>query len=186
MDVTSPGYYHDPERTAGAFDADGFLHTRDVGSFDADGWWFVGARTDDIINSGAEKLSLTEVEAVLREHPAVSDVACVAVAHERFGEVPAAIVVVDPDGRLGELEVAALLDKHCLEHLERWKRPRLYRVVAAVPRTAAKRTKDIRALRHLVEGIQLTDADGVAAWSRLSRPSPTTAEGEPPPWPVPN
>lgn len=184
--VTSPGYYHDPERTAGAFDADGFLHTGDVASFDADGWWFLGARTDDIINSGGEKLSLVEVEAVLRQHPAVSDVACFAVAHERFGEVPGAVVVVDPDPKPDDAQLAALLDKHCLEHLERWKRPRLYRVVDTVPRTAAKRTKDMRALRDLVEGIQLTDADGVAAWSQLTRPKPAATQGDSPPCPVPN
>ena len=49
--------------------------------------------TDDIINAGGEKLSLTEVENVLRRHPLVHDVACIGVPHERFGELPAALVV---------------------------------------------------------------------------------------------
>jgi acyl-CoA synthetase (AMP-forming)/AMP-acid ligase II len=161
--VVSPGYYNDPERTAEAFDDEGFLHTRDVASFDADGWWFLGGRTDDIINSGGEKLSLVEVETVLRAHPAVIDVACVPVAHRRFGDVPAAVVVTDLDERA----VAEILDAHCLDRLERWKRPRLYARVPEVPRTMPKRTKDMRALRSLVEEITLTDADGVAPLSEL-------------------
>lgn len=161
--VVSPGYYNDPERTAEAFDDEGFLHTRDVASFDADGWWFLGGRTDDIINSGGEKLSLVEVEAVLRNHPAVTDVACVPVVHERFGEVPAAVVVTDLD----ESTAARVLDEHCLVGLERWKRPRLYLRVPEVPRTMPKRTKDLRALRALVADVVLTDADGVAPLSGL-------------------
>lgn len=161
--VVSPGYYNDPERTAEAFDDEGFLHTRDVASFDADGWWFLGGRTDDIINSGGEKLSLVEVEAVLRAHPEVVDVACVPVAHDRFGEVPAAVVVTDLDER----DAVTALDAHCLAHLERWKRPRCYLRVAEIPRTMPKRTKDMRALRALVADIALFDADGVAPLSGL-------------------
>jgi acyl-CoA synthetase (AMP-forming)/AMP-acid ligase II len=163
--VVSPGYHNDPERTAAAFDDEGFLHTRDVASFDADGWWFLGGRTDDIINSGGEKLSLVEVEDVLRTHPAVVDVACTPVAHERFGEVPAAVVVIEG---LDEATAAKALDAHCLERLERWKRPRLYVAVDAVPRTMPKRTKDLRALRDLVAGVGLTDADGVTCLSGLA------------------
>jgi acyl-CoA synthetase (AMP-forming)/AMP-acid ligase II len=156
--VVSADYHRDPERTAAALDAEGFLRTRDVASFDADGWWFLGGRTDDIINTGGEKLSLTEVEDVLLGHPDVLDAACVPVAHERFGEVPAAVVVPAPGVPTAGL--AERLDQHCRDHLERWKRPRLYRLVDAVPRTMPKRTKDMAALRGLVEGVLLT-ADGV-------------------------
>jgi acyl-CoA synthetase (AMP-forming)/AMP-acid ligase II len=164
-DVISPGYYNDTDRTEAAFDADGWLHTRDVASFDAQGWWFLAGRTDDIINSGAEKLSLLEVEDVLRRHSAVRDVACVPVEHDRFGQVPSAIVVLTSE--LSDTEAATELDAHCLAHLERWKRPRLYRVVTEVPRTMPKRTKDLRALRELVAGTRLRDADGVLGWSQL-------------------
>jgi len=164
-DVVSPGYYNDPERTAAAFDADGYLHTRDVAHVDADGWWYLAGRTDDIINSGGEKLSLVEVEAVLREHGCVVDVACVPVAHERFGEVPAAVVATSPG--LDERAVTAMLDEHCVQNLERWKRPRLYRVVDEVPRTMPKRTKDMGALRRLVDGVRLSGGD-VVAWCQLA------------------
>jgi acyl-CoA synthetase (AMP-forming)/AMP-acid ligase II len=149
--VVSPGYVNDPERTAAAFDSEGYLHTRDVARRDADGWYFLGGRTDDIINSGAEKLSLTEVEEVLRGHPLLDDVACTGVAHERFGTVPTAVVVssAEPD------ELVAALDAHCLAHLERWKRPRLYVLVDEVPRTMPKRTKNLAALRAMVAGVEI-------------------------------
>lgn len=154
--VISPGYYRDPQRTAAAYDDDGYLHTGDVASFDTNGWWWLRGRTDDVINSGGEKLSLIEVEQALIGHRRVHDVACVAVAHERFGQVPAALVVLRsaPTGD-GDNAAAAELDAHCQEHIERWKRPRLYLFLDAVPRTMPKRTKDIRALRALVDGIAL-------------------------------
>lgn len=183
--VVSPGYFGDPERTAAAVDDEGFLHTRDVASFDADGWWYLCGRTDDIINSGGEKLSLVEVEDVLREHPAVVDVACVPVPHERFGEVPAAVVMLDAGW--SEDEAAARLDEHCRGRLERWKRPRLYRTVDAVPRTMPKRTKDMAALRELVAGVRLSGADGFVTWayrSRVERPRPDHGRG-PQPTPTP-
>jgi acyl-CoA synthetase (AMP-forming)/AMP-acid ligase II len=167
--VVSPGYVNDPARTAAAFDGEGYLHTRDVARFDAEGWWFLGGRTDDIINSGAEKLSLTEVEETLRAHPQLRDVACTGVAHERFGTVPAAVVVSD----LAEDELAVVLDAHCLLHLERWKRPRLYVRVDEIPRTMPKRTKDLGALRALVTGIEVATADPVRAVT------PAIAEGTP-------
>jgi fatty-acyl-CoA synthase len=165
--VVSPGYYNDPERTAAAFDAEGWLHTRDVASFDDQGWWWLGGRTDDVINSGGEKLSLVEVERVLLAHEDVADVACVGVAHARFGEVPAAVVALAPGLGLSEPDAVHRLDQHCRRLMERWKRPRLYVLADAVPRTMPKRTKDMRALRTLVEGVVLTDADGVTSMSGL-------------------
>ena len=166
--VVSPGYYNDVERTAAAFDDEGFLHTRDVASVDADGWWFLAGRTDDIINPGGEKMSLNEVEDVLRRHPIVREVACTAVAHERFGEVPVAIVVVN-DGGPDENELAKVLDAHCIASMERWKRPRLYLRIDAIPRTMPKRTKDLGALKRLVAGIILRETDGVLALGQLKK-----------------
>lgn len=161
-DVVTPGYFRDPERTAEAFDAEGFLHTRDRAYRDPDGWWFIRGRTDDIIKPGGEKLSLLEVDAVLQTHPDVLDAGCVGVAHERFGEVPAAFVQV---GRaISEEELRDLLDAHCVATLERWKRPRLYVLVDAVPRTPAKRSKMAAAMKARLEGIVVRDADGVTTY----------------------
>jgi acyl-CoA synthetase (AMP-forming)/AMP-acid ligase II len=158
-DNVTPGYHNDPERTAAAFDEQGWLHTKDIAHVDSDGWLWIQGRTDDIINTGGEKLSLLEVEEALRRHPLVVDVACIGVPHERFGELPGALVVTSQD--LSEHELAAQLDEHCLAILERWKRPRLYGRVSQVPRTFPKRTKDQRALKALVEGITLREGSGI-------------------------
>jgi acyl-CoA synthetase (AMP-forming)/AMP-acid ligase II len=152
-DVVTPGYFNDELRTAEAFDDQGFLHTRDIAYRDEDGFYYVDGRTDDIINSGAEKMSLLEVEACLRKHPAVMDVGVAGVAHSRFGTIPAAAVVLSED--LTEDEVVRVLDAHCLSTLERWKRPRVYTIVDAVPRTATKRTKDIRAVERIFAKLEL-------------------------------
>lgn len=174
-DVITPGYYEDPARTAEAFDAEGFLHTRDLCYRDAEGWYYVRGRTDDMIMSGAEKLSLLEVDDVLRGHPDVRDAACVGVRHERFGEVPAAFVVLEAE--LPEEDAKARLDAHCLATMERWKRPRLYVFVAEVPRTAAKRSKMQGEMRRHLGDAVLRDRDGVITLTalRAQEPQPSHA-----------
>jgi acyl-CoA synthetase (AMP-forming)/AMP-acid ligase II len=164
-DVVTPGYFNDPQRTAETFDKDGFLHTRDLGYRDPEGWYYIRGRTDDMIMSGGEKLSLLEIDDALRRHPSVVDAACVGVRHERFGEVPAAFVVLKPE--IAEDEGLALLDAYCISRIERWKRPRLYVFTDQVPRTAAKRSKMQGEMRRQLEGIMVRDADGVTTLKRL-------------------
>jgi acyl-CoA synthetase (AMP-forming)/AMP-acid ligase II len=165
-DVVTPGYYNDPERTAAAFDAEGFLHTNDRGYRDADGWYFIRGRTDDMILSGGEKLSLIEIDTVLLSHPGVRDAACVGVPHERFGDVPAAFIVLNT--ALEGTEARQMLDDYCLAQIERWKRPRLYVFVDAIPRTAAKQTKMSGELRRILGDVSVANADGVITLSELN------------------
>lgn len=164
-DVVTPGYLNDPERTAVSFDDEGYLHTRDRAYRDPDGWYFVQGRTDDIINPGGEKLSLLEIDDVLRTHPDIVDAACVGVAHERFGEVPAAFVVARAG--LDEEAVRDRLDAYCLSELERWKRPRLYVLVEEIPRTA-KRSKMAGAMKAKLDGLVVRAADGVTTFGALT------------------
>ena len=172
-DVITPGYFNDPLRTAEAFDEEGFLHTRDVGYRDANGWYFIRGRTDDMIMSGGEKLSLLEVDSALRDHPEVEDAACVGVKHERFGEVPAAFVKLKAG--LSEEQGKALLDAHCIAVMERWKRPRLYVFVTYVPRTVAKRSKMQGEMRRLLGDAFVRNADGVTTLTALRSNSPLTS-----------
>lgn len=165
-DVVTPGYYNDPERTAAAFDDEGFLHTRDRGFRDAEGWYFIRGRTDDMILSGGEKLSLIEVDDFLLSHPDVRDAACVGVPHERFGEVPAAFVVLRTPH--ADDAARALLDDYCIARMERWKRPRLYVFVEAIPRTAAKQTKMTGEMRTIIAGVTVADTDGVVTLSEIT------------------
>jgi len=171
-DVVTPGYYRDPERTAETFDDEGYLHTRDRAYRDPDGWYYVRGRVDDIINPGGEKLSLLEVDGALLSHPDVIDAGCIGVAHERFGEVPAAFVHMTEG--VTEEQARSILDAYILDHLERWKRPRLYVLVDEVPRTA-KRSKQHGVMREYIAGIRLADADGVVTLTALRSATQATA-----------
>ncbi|MGD9856343.1 MAG: class I adenylate-forming enzyme family protein [Planctomycetaceae bacterium] len=160
-DVRTPGYYHDPARTKQAIDADGWFHTFDLGYRNEHGQFTVGGRTDDIISSGGEKLALLEVESAILQAPFVKDAACIGVPHERFGQSPAAFVVASEE--MTEDELMQRLHEFLLRDLERWKRPRLYIKLDAIPRTVAKQTKIWPKLRELVAGITLT-GDGATTY----------------------
>lgn len=91
------GYHRRPEATRAAewFDSQGkrFIRTGDVGRFDEDGFLVLVDRRKDMIISGGFNLYPSDLEAVLRMHPAVADVAVVGVASEQWGETPVAFVV---------------------------------------------------------------------------------------------
>jgi long-chain acyl-CoA synthetase len=104
------GYHRQPERTREVewFDAGGkrFIRTGDVGRFDADGFLTLLDRKKDVIISGGFNIYPSDLEAVLRRHAAVADVAVVGVASPQWGETPVAFVV----RRAGDTtETAALL-----------------------------------------------------------------------------
>ncbi|PAM96539.1 4-coumarate--CoA ligase, partial [Flavobacterium sp. IR1] len=92
------GYLHKPEKTAEAewFDPSGkrFIRTGDVGRFDADGFLTLLDRKKDMIISGGFHPYPSDLEAILREHPAIADVAVVGVPSTRWGETPVAFVVL--------------------------------------------------------------------------------------------
>jgi long-chain acyl-CoA synthetase len=91
------GYHGQPEKTREAewFDAVGkrFIRTGDVGHFDADGFLTLLDRKKDLIISGGFNVYPSDLEDVLREHPAVQEVAVVGVPSSRWGETPVAFVV---------------------------------------------------------------------------------------------
>lgn len=92
------GYHQRPEQTREAewFDPQGkrFIRTGDIGRFDADGFLALFDRRKDMIISGGFNIYPSDLEAVLREHPAVYDAAVVGVPSEQWGETPVAYVVL--------------------------------------------------------------------------------------------
>jgi long-chain acyl-CoA synthetase len=91
------GYHRQPQKTREAewFDAAGkrFIRTGDVGRFDADGFLVLLDRKKDVVISGGFNIYPSDLEAVLREHPVVADVAVVGVPSAEWGETPVAFVV---------------------------------------------------------------------------------------------
>ena len=86
------GYFDDPEGTARALDADGWLHTGDLGSLDEDGYLRVQGRLKDMIIRGGENVYPREIEDLLLTHPDVADVAVVGIPDAEMGEQVAAFV----------------------------------------------------------------------------------------------
>jgi acetyl-CoA synthetase len=123
-------YWNQPEETAACFHADWFL-TGDYGRCDADGYlWFAGRR-DDLINSFGYRVSPHEIERVLKDHPAVADVA--AVGEEIAPDKVLVVAYVVPRAEI-PLDVDALV-AYGRERLASYKAPRIVYLVDDLPRT---------------------------------------------------
>ncbi|HZU62534.1 MAG TPA: AMP-binding protein, partial [Novosphingobium sp.] len=125
------GYFEEPEQTAAAIDAEGWLHTGDVGLIDAAGNLRILDRLKDVVIVGGFNAYPAEIEAVLRTHPAIADVCVIAWPDARMGEVCAACVVP----RAGMALDLAALSAWCRERMANYKVPRHLFLVPAFPRT---------------------------------------------------
>jgi long-chain acyl-CoA synthetase len=90
-------------------DADGWFPTKDRGYLDAEGYLFLDGRADDVIVRGGENISPGEIEDVLLSHPAVADVACVAMPDQQWGEAVAAAVVLKDGASVSDRELQELV-----------------------------------------------------------------------------
>jgi len=123
-------YWNKPEETAEAF-AGGWFHSGDLVREDEDGYFYVVDRKKDMIISGGENIYCAEVENVLAAHPKVGEVALIGVPDNRYGEAPLAVITPrDP----ADPPTTAELSAWCRETLARYKNPREYCVVGALPR----------------------------------------------------
>ena len=128
-DESFEGYWRRPEADAAAL-RQGWYFSGDTGYFDADGDLFVTGRVDDMIITGGENVSPVEVESCLSLHPAVSEVAVVGLADERWGKVVVAFIK-----RSGDVE-AEELDRFCRSSaMAGFKRPRRYVFVRTIPKS---------------------------------------------------
>jgi fatty-acyl-CoA synthase len=124
------GYWDLPEETASAI-ADDWFCTGDSGHLNPDGYLTITDRKKDIIITGGENVSATEVENRLLSHPAVADAAVIAVPDPRWGETVKAIVVLN-----GETATEAELIAYCRAGLAHFKCPTSVGFTEALPRTA--------------------------------------------------
>ena len=131
------GYFRDPDKTAAAIDADGWLHTGDLASMDERGYCQIGGRLKDMIIRGGENIYPREIEQVLFEHPTVADVAVVGVPDANWGEQVAAFVRPAP----GRTPDPAELFAYCREHLAPHKTPRYWTVLEEFPQTPSGKTQ---------------------------------------------
>ena len=125
------GYWNNPVATAEAFEG-GWFHSGDLVRMDDEGYVWVVDRKKDMIISGGENIYCAEVENVLASHPGIVEVAVIGRPHQKWGEVPIAVVAVaQSDLRLEDL------DEFLNERLARYKHPKRLEIVDALPRNPA-------------------------------------------------
>ena len=140
-DVVMSGYWNNPEGTAAALrrgqeSNDPWLWTGDLGVFDADGFLTLKDRSKDLIVSGGSNISPREVEEVLLLHPAVAEASVVGRPDPEWGEAVIAFVVPRvPAPSVRERDnLSTELDRLCLDHIARFKRPKEYRFIERLPK----------------------------------------------------
>ncbi|GGB28993.1 class I adenylate-forming enzyme family protein [Allosediminivita pacifica] len=129
--LVMPGYWQAPEATAETL-AEGWLHTGDRGAMTSDGYVTLHDRSKDVIISGGTNIYPREVEEALLSHPLVDEVAVIGRVSAEWGEDVVACVVLAPGADCTEAE----LDAHCLASIARFKRPKAYRFLPALPKNA--------------------------------------------------
>ncbi|ALQ29304.1 hypothetical protein AA310_16795 [Arthrobacter sp. YC-RL1] len=127
------GYLDDPEATAKAIDADGWLHTGDMGKLNEDGYLSIVDRIKDMFTVGGFNVYPAEVENTIGSLDGVSACAVLPQPDDRMGEVAHAVVEVLPGSQLTEQDVIT----HCRKWLANYKVPRSVEITAQLPRNAA-------------------------------------------------
>jgi long-chain acyl-CoA synthetase len=124
------GYWRRPEETAGAIDADGWLHTGDMARMDPQGFFYIVDRKKDMILVSGFNVYPNEVEDVIAMMPGVLEVAAVGVPDEKSGEV-VKVVIVKEDPNLTAEDVKA----HARANLTGYKHPRIVEFRKELPKT---------------------------------------------------
>jgi long-chain acyl-CoA synthetase len=128
--AVAKGYWNMAEATAAVFRHDGWFLTGDIGYLDENGILCITDRKKDMIIMSGWKIYPTEVENVIIQHPAVTDVAVFGIPDERRGEIVVAAAVLRPGSGLTENQLGA----YCRDHLAGYKIPRKLVIVDALPR----------------------------------------------------
>jgi long-chain acyl-CoA synthetase len=119
------GYWQNETASAATL-KDGWLHTGDIGAFGEDGYLTLKDRSKDVIISGGSNIYPREIEEVLLVHPDVTEVSVIGRPDPEWGEVVVAYVV----GKAAAVE----LDNLCLDRIARFKRPKDYIFIDALPK----------------------------------------------------
>ncbi|MEU8587536.1 AMP-binding protein [Streptomyces sp. NPDC048664] len=142
------GYWEEPERTAEAVDADGWMHTGDLAVMREDGYVEIVGRIKDMIIRGGENIYPREIEEFLHAHPKVADVQVVGVPHARYGEEVLACVIPREPADPPTLEE---LRAFCADRLAHYKIPSRLSVLDAFPMTVSGKVRKVELRQTHVE-----------------------------------
>lgn len=139
------GYYKNEAATLASFTSDGWLRTGDLGHRDAAGFFFVTGRIKELIIKGGENIAPREIDEALLRHPAVLEAAAVGIPDKHYGQEIMACVVLRDGAACSEDE----LRDFCIQHLGRYKAPKLLRFVAELPRGPSGKVQRLKLLETL-------------------------------------
>ena len=143
------GYLHNPSASDELW-AGGYLHTGDIGVIDPAGCLQVTDRLKDVIKTGGEWVSSLELENIISQHPAVSEVAVVGVKDDKWGERPLAMVVLKPGQTATADEIKATVAKSAeAGHISRYAVPDEIRFVEELARTSVGKINKKAIREHL-------------------------------------
>ena len=149
------GYCNNPEATAKAFTADGWLRTGDLGELTADGRLRMVGRLKDVFRVGGENVAPAEVEEVLLAHPAVETAQVIGVPDARLGEVPCAYVTLKSGFSSTAEELIAYMKQRCAN----FRVPRYLRIVPdfeSIGMTASGKVQKTKLREHALRELGLS------------------------------
>jgi fatty-acyl-CoA synthase len=127
------GYWDDPEHSAEAIDAEGWMHTGDMGTIDEQGYASIVGRIKDMVIRGGENIYPREIEEFLYAHPKITDIQVVGVPDQRMGEDLCAWIRLAPGETCTEEEIRHF----CQDRIAHHKVPRYIRFIDEFPLTAS-------------------------------------------------
>lgn len=148
------GYWGDPERTAEAIDAEGWMHTGDLATIDAEGYCNIVGRVKDLVIRGGENVYPREVEEFLYRHPKVREVQVFGVPDVKYGEELCAWIVLVAGQEATEDEIRA----YCRDQIAHYKVPRYIRFKAELPMTVTGKPQKFLMRDAMVEELDLVVA----------------------------
>jgi fatty-acyl-CoA synthase len=151
------GYWNDPERTAEAIDADGWMHTGDLATMDVEGYVNIVGRIKDMVIRGGENVYPREIEEFLYTHPEVSDVQVIGVPDERYGEELMAWVIPQPGASPDTEE----LREFCRGRIAHYKIPRYVKLVDAFPMTVTGKVQKFKMREQAIDELGLGDTASI-------------------------
>ena len=148
------GYWNDPERTAEAIDAAGWMHTGDLATMDDEGYLNIVGRIKDMVIRGGENIYPREIEEFLYTHPDIVDVQVVGVPDDRFGEELCAWVRLREGASLEEEDVREV----CRRRLAHFKVPRYVIFAEEFPMTVTGKVQKFKMREAAIERLGLAVA----------------------------
>ena len=154
------GYWNEPEKTAEAVDAEGWMHTGDLARMDEDGYVSIEGRIKDMVIRGGENIYPREIEEFLYSHPSIQDVQVIGVPDERYGEELMACIIAVPGAPEPD---AAAIAEFCRGRLAHYKIPRYVQVRGSFPMTVSGKIRKVQMRAEATEQLGAGSPDAPAS-----------------------